>query len=406
MIGTMRLLPFLSLCSAVALAQDPGVHGGSVARLTAHPPLSAQQLAELEGTIQARPSDLGIRVRLLMHYRDSAPARPNLNPSARAARLRHILYLIENQPGEAAAGSELAYVYTSGGPYADPGDHELARRAWERAANAHPANTNVQLNAARFLYVEHPDDAEDFLVRALDRDPSDRWIAANLGFFYAMDILGMTGPFGSVGRTLEERGRLSARARSELDRTNNPFILAGAATALPNLFMRASMGRPAAEDRTPFEYSAALRARSQQLGAGEPELDGPMPLIRQFQAFAASPNFTVPGRPVPLSFAREEMTEGGSAVRIGAPVQASKLIEKRDPVYPPNAREARIQGIVRFNVLVAADGTIESTRLVSGHPLLVLAAQQALQGYRYQPTLLNGAPVRVITQVEIPFTLQ
>jgi TonB family protein len=170
--------------------------------------------------------------------------------------------------------------------------------------------------------------------------------------------------------------------------------------------MRASMGRPAAEDRTPFEYSAALRARSQQLGAGEPELDGPMPLIRQFQAFAASPNFTVPGRPVPLSFAREEMTEGGSAVRIGAPVQASKLIEKRDPVYPPNAREARIQGIVRFNVLVAADGTIESTRLVSGHPLLVLAAQQALQGYRYQPTLLNGAPVRVITQVEIPFTLQ
>jgi protein TonB len=87
-------------------------------------------------------------------------------------------------------------------------------------------------------------------------------------------------------------------------------------------------------------------------------------------------------------------------------VQAAKLIDKPEPLYPPAAGEARIQGIVRFNVVVTADGKIEGSRLVSGHPLLVLAAQQALQGYRYQPTLLNGVPVRVTTQVDIPFTLQ
>ena len=105
MIGAMRLLLFLLLvCSTIALAQDPAVQGGSVPRFTVQPPLSPQQVIELEGTIQSRPSDVSIRVRLLMHYRDSAAARADLNPLARAARLRHILYLIENQPGAAAAG--------------------------------------------------------------------------------------------------------------------------------------------------------------------------------------------------------------------------------------------------------------------------------------------------------------
>jgi protein TonB len=131
-----------------------------------------------------------------------------------------------------------------------------------------------------------------------------------------------------------------------------------------------------------------------------------MPLIRQFHAFSAAPNFTVPGQSTPLNFGREGIAGDGPVVRVGGPVQALKLTEKRDPIYPPLALEARIQGMVRFNIVVAADGTLESSRLVSGHPLLVAAALEALQGYRYQPTLLNGAPVRVITQVDIPFTLQ
>jgi TonB family protein len=373
--------------------------------VVSQPLLSADQVAGLEDRLQSNPVDTSTRLRLLMHYQDSAPARADLNPPAREARLRHILYLIENQPGEAAAGSPLAYVYKSGGPYADAGDHEMARSAWQRAANSNPANMDVQVNAACFLYVEHPEAAEESLSRILDREPSSRRVAAYLGFFYAMDILGMTGPLGPGGRTPEERERLSARARSELGRVSNPFTLGAAATALPNLFVRSNMGRAPADDRTPFEYSAALRTRSRQLGAGDPELSGPMPMIREFQQLTASPSVPPPGRSIPLRSSPGVVSDG-NAVQIAPPVQAAKLIDKPEPLYPPAAGEARIQGIVRFNVVVTADGKIEGSRLVSGHPLLVLAAQQALQGYRYQPTLLNGVPVRVITQVDIPFTLQ
>jgi TonB family protein len=84
---------------------------------------------------------------------------------------------------------------------------------------------------------------------------------------------------------------------------------------------------------------------------------------------------------------------------------ASKLVSKVDPVYPPLALERRIHGAVRFQVIIATDGTIERLRLLSGHPLLVPAAREAVKQWIYEPTLLNGKPARVITQISVPFEL-
>jgi TonB family protein len=93
-------------------------------------------------------------------------------------------------------------------------------------------------------------------------------------------------------------------------------------------------------------------------------------------------------------------------IRIGGAVQANKLVYKPEPVYPPLASQARIQGVVRFTAVVGRDGTVEHLTLVSGHPLLVPAATETVRQYRYQPTLLNGAPVEVVTQVDVNFVLQ
>ncbi|MCU1259947.1 MAG: TonB family protein [Bryobacterales bacterium] len=93
------------------------------------------------------------------------------------------------------------------------------------------------------------------------------------------------------------------------------------------------------------------------------------------------------------------------AIRVGGNVQASNLIKSVAPVYPPLALQARIQGTVRFNVTIGPDGHIQNMQLVSGHPLLVAAAQEALQQYQWKPTLLNGNPVQVSTTVDISFTL-
>ncbi len=91
--------------------------------------------------------------------------------------------------------------------------------------------------------------------------------------------------------------------------------------------------------------------------------------------------------------------------RIGGNVQASKLIKQPKPVYPPLAKAARVQGTVKFQATIGKDGTIQNLQMLSGPPLLVQAAMAAVQQWTYQPTLLNGEPVDVITTIDVNFTL-
>jgi periplasmic protein TonB len=93
-------------------------------------------------------------------------------------------------------------------------------------------------------------------------------------------------------------------------------------------------------------------------------------------------------------------------IPVGGNVQQAKLINQPKPAYPPLARQARIQGTVRFTAIIGVDGKIQNLTLVSGHPLLVPAAQAAVKQWVYQPTLLNGEPVEVVTQIDVNFTLQ
>lgn len=92
-------------------------------------------------------------------------------------------------------------------------------------------------------------------------------------------------------------------------------------------------------------------------------------------------------------------------VRVGGDVQNAKLIRKIVPDYPALAISARISGVVRLTGTIARDGTIQNLQVVSGHPLLVRAAVEAVSQWVYRPTLLNGQPVEVIAPIEVNFTL-
>jgi TonB family protein len=98
-------------------------------------------------------------------------------------------------------------------------------------------------------------------------------------------------------------------------------------------------------------------------------------------------------------------TPGVKRIRVGGNVQSQKVIEKPVPSYPALAKQARIQGTARYNVLIGKDGTIQAMDLVAGHPLLVEAATPAVRQWKYQATLLNGEPVEVVTVVDVNFTL-
>jgi protein TonB len=92
-------------------------------------------------------------------------------------------------------------------------------------------------------------------------------------------------------------------------------------------------------------------------------------------------------------------------ILIGGAVQAAKLVSGPRPAYPPLARATRTQGTVRIQAVIARDGSIRNLHLVSGPPLLVAVALEAVRQWRYQPTLLNGEPVEVITEIDVNFTL-
>ncbi len=80
-------------------------------------------------------------------------------------------------------------------------------------------------------------------------------------------------------------------------------------------------------------------------------------------------------------------------------------VSKIDPVYPPLARQARIQGTVRLDAVLDKEGRVVQLRVLSGHPLLVPAALEAAKQWVYAPTLLNGEPVQVATEIAVNFIL-
>ena len=92
-------------------------------------------------------------------------------------------------------------------------------------------------------------------------------------------------------------------------------------------------------------------------------------------------------------------------ITIGGNVQQAKLVRQPKPVYPQLAKQARISGVVHLAAVISKDGTIQDLKVISGHPLLIPSALEAVKQWVYQPTLLNGEPVEVSTQIDVNFTL-
>jgi len=109
--------------------------------------------------------------------------------------------------------------------------------------------------------------------------------------------------------------------------------------------------------------------------------------------------------PQSYDFAKAFAPATGMRIRIGGNVAAANLLTQVKPPYPTDAKAARIQGTVKLGVLIGADGHMSDIVLISGHPLLVQSAVDAVRQWVYRPTLLNGDPVEVVTIVDVNYTL-
>ncbi len=81
------------------------------------------------------------------------------------------------------------------------------------------------------------------------------------------------------------------------------------------------------------------------------------------------------------------------------------LLHRVEPVYPPLAKTARIQGSVVLVAVISKAGTIDNLHAVSGPPMLVPAAVAAVSQWRYRPYILNSEPIEVETQITVNFLL-
>jgi TonB family protein len=129
-----------------------------------------------------------------------------------------------------------------------------------------------------------------------------------------------------------------------------------------------------------------------------------------------------PGAPLMLSLPETPISASGSiAIRAMGMVpmpagdaqsaqrarnlQIGELTNLVEPVYPLDARRARLEGTVKLHIVVGTNGRIESLQAVSGPESLTQAAMTAAREWRYNPTLLNGKPVETQEDVSFVFRL-
>jgi hypothetical protein len=314
----------------------------------APPPTHA---SELETKLQVNPEDLDSRTELLKFY-SSTQSSENYT--------RHVLWLIENHPDYLAI-DEYGRLLSRGGPLNTPGEYEQAKEAWEtQLAGAHKSGS-VLLNAAKFLESSDPQRALELLEEARKLDTEKRlYVGAEAEIYKNVIVQYRNGDQGADP------------IRLQLLNCSDAELLGVTGAALAGVYSPAGvkdlglelLERAISLDPSNTKWKAVLES-------------------------AKTPN-SIPRR----------------VFRIGGKVADSNVIEKVAPDYPERARQARIQGVVDFTAVIGEDGLVKHLELIRGHPLLVDAANDAVLQWKYRPTLLNGNPVSIMTDVAVSFTLQ
>jgi TonB family protein len=95
----------------------------------------------------------------------------------------------------------------------------------------------------------------------------------------------------------------------------------------------------------------------------------------------------------------------GSRLVVPGHVQAGHLVNRIQPAYPALARQMRIEGTVKLHAIIDKDGTVLQLAVISGHPLLIQSAIDAVKQWRYEPTVFEGRPVQVDSEIDVVFAL-
>jgi TonB family protein len=147
----------------------------------------------------------------------------------------------------------------------------------------------------------------------------------------------------------------------------------------------AQMQAVAEKTKQEAAQQAVETARQQQLAQGRPP---------------SNPNARPPSG-APSS--NPPAAANNAPVRVAENVQAAKLVSQPKLNYPPDAKAAHIQGTVRVQALIGTDGKVMNAQVLSGPQPLQAAALENARLRQYKPTIVDGKPVEVETEISIAF---
>ncbi len=282
----------------------------------------------------------------------------------------------------------------------------LADTEFKRVLEMDSNNTTAIASLASLAYNSHQlDEAMDWYKRLAAVDPANKEAPYSMGVIaWAKWYPALMTARASVGMRPEDPGPLPEPARGELKAKYSSIIEEGMANLDRALALDPAYADAMAYMNLLIRERGDLRATREEWAADKVVADGWVQKNldtkkAKAQAGMASP----PPPPGPSGGGGESATP--TRIRVGGVIQEAKLIKKIAAIYPPLAVQAQISGMVRFTVIIGKDGTLLNVQLISGHPLLVAAARDAVMQYVYKPTFLNGMPVEVLTQVDVNFTL-
>ena len=146
-----------------------------------------------------------------------------------------------------------------------------------------------------------------------------------------------------------------------------------------------------------------IGASDEQTGDGGPGL--PSGLLSNGGGLSSGNVITDPPRPPDPPKPQPRPADKTKPLALSSTVLQGKAIDRVVPIYPEIPRKIRLHGEVSTEVIISPDGRVESVRVVSGHPLLIQAAKDAAQRWRFEPTILNGVAVRVTGIITFVFKL-
>lgn len=246
------------------------------------PQLSAAQAQQLEATLQSNPRDRAARTALLDDYflNSSLPATVAI-----PARRRHILWLIENTPSDALAGTSAATIDAAGHRLADPQGFKLASAAWKAQVSKPDATAATLANAAFFFKLSDKPFTIGLMERAVTLDPGNKDICAGLGEAYAIAIMGVTMinkngyPLGSDAALV--RSPIAQRSHDKLAASANPYVLAVAGYQLS--FQGAILRGSGKLDFDTGPLAESVLQRAVSLAPNDPDVASYMQQHREIQ---------------------------------------------------------------------------------------------------------------------------